>query len=77
MESFNGNTVRLREEATRGLKREDSVILAGPRLYHNHVRWHLGMPGDQTSDETAGICIKGDSKWKTLIQAATKQKSDD
>ena len=51
--------------------------MAGPRLYHNHVRWHLGMPGDQTSDETAGICTEGDSKWKTLIQVATKQKSDD
>ena len=40
MESFNGNTVRLREEATRGLKREDSAILTGLRLYHNHVRPH-------------------------------------
>ena len=45
MESFNGNTIRLREEATRGLKREDSAILTGLRLYHNHVRQHQGSAG--------------------------------
>ena len=36
MESFNGNTVRQREEATSGLKKEDSAILTGLRLYYNH-----------------------------------------
>ncbi len=33
MESFNGNTVRLREDAVRGLKRKDSAIISGLRLY--------------------------------------------
>ena len=42
MGSFNGNTVKLREEATRGLKREDSAILTGLRLYRNFIRQHLG-----------------------------------
>ncbi len=36
MELFNGNTVRLREEAACGLKKEDSAILTGLRLYYNH-----------------------------------------
>ncbi len=27
--------------------------------------------------EAAGIKIEGDNKWKTIIQAAAKQKSDD
>ena len=73
MESFNGNTVRLREEATRGLKREDSAILTGLRLYHNHVRPHQGLPGKTTPGEAAGIRIEGDNKWKTIIQNAAKQ----
>ena len=30
-----------------------------------------------TRYEAAGIYIDGDNKWKTLIQAATKPKSDD
>ena len=72
MESFNGNTVRLREEATRGLKREDSAILIGLRLYYNCVRPHLGLPGNVTPGEAAGIRIEGDNKWKTMIQAAAK-----
>ena len=74
MESFNGNTVRLREEATRGLKREDSAILAGLRLYHNHVRPHQGLPDKTTPGEAAGIRIEGDNKWKTIIQNAAKQR---
>ena len=72
MESFNGNTVRLREEATSGLKRKDSAILAGLRIYHNHVRPHPGLPDGQTPGEAAGIKIEGDNKWKTIIQAAAK-----
>ena len=74
IESFNDNTVRLREKATRGLKREDSAILAGLRLYHNHVRPHQGLPGKTTPGEAAGIRIEGDNKWKTIIQNAAKQR---
>ena len=72
MESFNGNTVRHREKVVRGLKKEDSAILTGLRLYHNHVRPHLGL-GGKTPGEAAGIHIEGNNKWKTLIQAAARQ----
>ena len=72
MESFNGNTVRQREKVTRNLKREDSAIITGLLLYHNHVRPHQGLPGKTTPGEAAGIRIEGDNKWKTMIQAAAK-----
>ena len=74
MESFNGNTVRHREKVVRGLKKEDSAILTGLRLYHNHVRPHQGLPGNITPGEAAGIRIEGDNKWKTIIQNAAKQR---
>ena len=38
MESFNGNTLRHREKVVRGLKKDDSAIITGLRLYHNFVR---------------------------------------
>ncbi len=71
MESFNGNTLRHREKVVRGLKRNDSAILSGLQLYHNFVRPHLGL-GGRTPSEVAGIHIRGDNKWKTIIQAAAK-----
>lgn len=75
MEAFNGATVRLREKVTRGLKKEDSAILDGLRVYHNHVRPHLGLPDGQTPGEAAGITIEGDDKILTIIQAAAKSGS--
>ena len=60
-----------REKVVRGLKREDSAILAGLRLYHNHIRPHLGLEG-RTPGEAADIHIEGDNKWKTIIQNAAK-----
>ena len=72
MESFNGNTIRHREKVVRGLKNEDSAILTGLQIYHNHVRPHLGLPDGQTPGEAAGIRIEGDDKWLTLIRAAAK-----
>ena len=71
MESFNGATVRHREKVVRGLKKEDSVILTGLRIYHNHVKPHLGLEG-KTPGEVAGIHIEGNNPWKTIIQAAAK-----
>ena len=72
MESFNGNTIRMREKVVRGLKDEDSALLAGLQTYHNHVRPHLGLPGGQTPGEAAGVHIGGENRWLTLIRAAAK-----
>ena len=71
MESFNGATVRHREKVVRGLKKEDSTLLTGLRIYHNHVRPHLGLEG-KTPGEMAGIHIEGSNKWKTIIQNASQ-----
>ena len=72
MESFNGATLRHREKVVRGLKREDSGIITGLRLYHNFVRPHLGLPDSMTPAEAAGIQIEGQNKILTMIQAAAK-----
>jgi transposase-like protein len=72
MERFNGE-VRQREKVTRTLKRPDSPILAGYRLYHNYVRPHEALEG-KTPAEKAGIEIKGVDKWLTLIQNASQKK---
>lgn len=71
MESFNGNTIRHREKVTRGLKREDSSIISGLRIYHNYIRPHMGLNG-KTPAEAAGIQIQGNNKILTMIQAAAK-----
>jgi len=70
MEAFNG-TVRSREKIMRSLKREDSPILDGYRIFHNHVRPHMALDG-KTPAELAGIQVKGENKWLTLIQNASK-----
>ena len=75
MESFNGNTIRLREKVVRGFKKEDSAILAGLQTYHNHVRPHLGLPGNSTPGEAAGIYVRGDDKMLTLIRTAAKARA--
>jgi len=73
MESFNGNTVRSREKTMRSLKREDTPILTGMQIYHNHVRSHMGL-GGKTPAELAGIQVKGENKWMTLIQNASRKR---
>ena len=70
MESFNGNTLRFREKVTRGLKSEDSAILAGLQVYHNHVRPHLALEGG-TPGEAAGIRIEG-NPWLSIIESAAR-----
>jgi putative transposase len=68
MERMNGE-VRDREKVMRGLKKEDSAILKGLRIYHNFIREHEGLEG-KTPAEASGIIIEGSNKWLTLIQNA-------
>ena len=70
MERMNGE-VRDREKTMRGLKRMDTPILKGLQIYHNFVRPHEGLNGDTPADR-AGIKVRGDNKWVTLIQNASK-----
>jgi hypothetical protein len=74
MERMNGE-IRDREKVVRGIKREDSPIIAGLQIYHNYVRPHMGLDG-QTPAEVAGIQVKGKDKWLTLIQNASVTSGD-
>ncbi|MGP8124552.1 MAG: IS6 family transposase [Nitrososphaerales archaeon] len=72
MERMNGE-VRDREKVMRGLKRTDTPILKGLQIYHNFVRPHEALDG-ATPAEKAGITVKGEDKWLTLIQNASVAK---
>jgi len=71
MERMNGE-LRDREKVVRGVKKDDSPLLAGLQIYHNFVRPHMGLNGMTPADK-AGIEVKGDNKWLTLIQNASKK----
>jgi hypothetical protein len=71
MEAFNG-TVRSREKVMRSLKREDSPILDGYQIFHNHMRPHMALES-KTPGQMAGIEIKGENKWLTPIQNASRR----
>jgi len=70
MERLNGE-IRDREKVMRGLKKNDTPILKGYQIYHNFVRPHQGLNG-KTPADACGIEIKGENKWLTLIQNASK-----
>jgi hypothetical protein len=71
MERLNGE-VRDREKVMRSLKREDTPILTGLQIFHNYVRPHEGLDG-HTPSEMAGIEVKGENRWITLIQNSASQ----
>jgi putative transposase len=70
MERLNGE-VRDREKVMRGLKKVNTSALTGYQIYHNFVRPHEGIE-NQTPAEKCGIKIKGDNKWVTIIENASK-----
>lgn len=57
--------------------RTDSPVVPGLMIYHNFIRSHqgVGMYGDAPA-ERAGITIRGEDKWKTLIQNAKKKAAE-
>lgn len=70
MESFNGNTLRMREKVTRSFKNADSAIISGLHIYYNFSRRHLGMPEGMTPAEASGIYVEGADKIIMLVRAA-------
>jgi transposase-like protein len=70
MERLNGE-IRDREKTMRGLKTKDTPILTGYQLFHNYIRGHEGLDG-KTPSEACGIEVKGENKWFTLIQNASR-----
>jgi hypothetical protein len=71
MERMNGE-IRDRERVMRGLEKKDTPILKGVQLFHNYIRPHMALNG-QTPAERAGIKVKGQDKWLTLIQNASRK----
>lgn len=50
------------------MKKTDTLILNGYRIFHNFIRNHEGLDG-KTPAEACGIKV-GDNKWITSIQKA-------
>jgi hypothetical protein len=70
MERLNGE-IRDREKVVRGVKKEDSPLIAGMQIYHNYVWPHMALEG-KTPADLCGIKVEGNDKWLTLIQAASR-----
>ena len=68
MERLNGE-IRDREKVFRGLKKMDTPILDGMRVYYNFTKKH-GSLNDKTPAEIALINVDGKNKWRTIIQNA-------
>jgi transposase-like protein len=71
MERMNGE-IRDRERCMRTLEKADSPILKGMEIYHNFLRPHMALKG-KTPAEVAGIEVRGENKWLTLIQNASRK----
>ncbi len=69
MERLNGE-IRDREKVFRGLKKTDTAILDGMRVYYNYTKKHGALDG-QTPAKSALISVDGTNKWKTIIQNAS------
>jgi len=56
----------------RGLKNLDTPIISGYQIYHNYLRPHEALNG-KTPAEACGIEVKGENKWITIIQNASRK----
>ena len=68
MERLNGE-IRDREKVFRGLKKMDTAILDGMRVYYNYTKKHGSLKG-KTPAEASMIEVDGKNKWKTIISNA-------
>ena len=67
MERFNSG-LRARIKTMRG--REGDTCMTLLRIYYNHILPHMGLGGDTTPGEAAGISIPDRNRWTVLIQHA-------
>jgi len=54
------------------LKKTNTPIITGYQIYHNYLRSHEGLDG-KTPAEACGIEVKGQNKWITIIQNASRR----
>ena len=71
MERFHG-TFKERSKVMRSIKKPNSSIIEGQRIYYNHIRPHQALNG-KTPAEACGMGIKGKNKWLALIQNASQK----
>jgi hypothetical protein len=74
MERMNGE-IRDRERVMRGLEKKGTPILKGVQLFHNYIRPHMALDGT-TPAERAGIQVRGNDKWLTIIQNAGHKRAN-
>jgi transposase-like protein len=74
MERLNGE-IRDREKVFRGLKKMDTPILDGMKVYYNYTKKHGALKG-KTPSESALIKVEGKNRWKTIIQNASLHKQN-
>ena len=72
MERLNGE-IRDREKVFRGLKKMDTSIIDGMRVYYNFTKKHGALKG-RTPAQASMIEVNGKNKWKTIIQNASLSK---
>ena len=75
MERVQGE-IRDREKSMWGLKRPDTPILKGLRIYHNYIPEDEAIK-EQTAARQAGIKVEGKNKWKMLIENASSESKTD
>lgn len=73
MERLNGEIMD-REKVFRGLKKMDTPVLDGMRVYYNFTKKHSALNGNTPADASS-IKVEGTNKWKTIIQNASLNKA--
>jgi hypothetical protein len=59
----------------RAIKKPDTSVIDGQRIYYNYIRPHTALNG-KTPAEAAGIELNlTGNKWESLIRKATKEKT--
>jgi len=59
------------DKVMRAIKKPDSAIIEGQRIYYNHIRPHQGLNG-KTPAQAAGLELTlGENKWESLIKKAS------
>jgi transposase-like protein len=74
MERLNGE-IRDREKVFRGLKKMDTPIIDGMKVYYNFTKKHGALKG-KTPSESALIKVDGKNRWKTMIQNSSLYKQN-
>jgi len=72
------NTILDEEKTMRRTDHDETaqVQADGMRINYNFIKPHMGLEG-RTPAEAAGIQVKGENRWLTIIQNAAKAKSCD